>query len=99
MTEIVVTEHTLNKYRKQVGLTLWKIKRLLESEFNVTTSEAKISRQMTGVDTIPEHIEEALTNLFKIYITGILTPIPNHIFKALQENVIANKATQTGESK
>jgi len=54
---------------------------------------------MTGVDTIPEHIEEALTNLFKIYITGILTPIPNHIFKALQENVIANKATQTGESK
>ena len=65
---IVVIEHNLNRYRKQVRLTLWKIKRLLESEYNLIVSEAKISRWLTGVDKpIPEHVENALASIFDAF--------------------------------
>jgi len=66
MTEIVVTQHPLNACRKRAGLTLWRLKRLLESEYHITISEGKISRWLCGVDApIPPYIETALEEILK----------------------------------
>ena len=71
MAEIILTEHPLNKCRKQIGLTLWRVKRLLEAEYQISISEGKLSRLLSGVDTpIPEHIEVALGNILGVHYTG-----------------------------
>ena len=39
-----ISEHYLNERRKQAGLTIWRMKRLLESEHDIIASEGKLSR-------------------------------------------------------